>query len=300
MLKTVDAHGQDERADLDRPRNAVIVLLAAALAALFLSVISIAGAATMRAASILRPRLAGEVTIVVWGRGLESADAAAARAAELLAGQAVVRRATVLDADDSDATVGELVAGRSPSGEGERLVSVSGAPDLIPSTSSLRRLLEINELAATIDDHRGTAGPLETRALVAGGLGVVAILALAIGLFAICWMGGLNATIVGNPRIDLLVRLGADPAYIGAMIGQRSGIAALVGAVGGTICADLVLLLPTLVHGFWRGLGVAVVAQPQPRDGLWTIASPFVVMAIAAVGGGLGARRGIARRERRI
>jgi hypothetical protein len=300
VLKTVDAHGQDERAELDRPRNAVIVLSAAALAAVFLSVISIAGAATLRVASILRPRLAGEVTIVVWGHGLESADAAAARAAELLAGQAGVRRATVLEANDSDATVGELVAGRSPSGEGARLVSVSGAPDLIPSTSSLRHALNINRLAASIDDHRGTAGLLESRALVAGGLGIVLDLALSIGLFAVCWMDGHNAARVGSARFDLMVRLGAEPAYFGGMVGRRSGMVALAGAVAGTVFANLILFATVFVHGFWRGLGVAVVAQPQPRDGLWTIASPFVVMAIAAVGGGLGARRGIARRERRI
>jgi hypothetical protein len=161
-------------------------------------------------------------------------------------------------------------------------------------------LLNINRLAATIDDHRGTSGPLETRALAAGGLGFAVILALVLGLFAICWLGGLNATVAGGPRIDLMARLGADPAYIGAMVGRRSGIAALVGAVGGTVFADLVLLLATLAHGFWRGFGVAVFAQPQPRDAVWTIVSPIVVTAIAALGGGLGARCGIARRERRI
>ncbi len=274
--------------------------MAAAFVALFFSVIAIASAASLRVASTLEPRLAGQLTIVVWGQGLESADAAAARAAEILSGQAGVRRVTVLDAHESDAMVGALTAGRSAGLDGARLVSVSGAPGLIPSTSSLRRLLRATGLAETIDDHRGTEGPLETAALVAGGLALVLGLALAIGLFAVSFLNGVDAVGAGPSRFDLMARLGAEPAYIGAMVGWRLAAAALFGALLGTVFADLVLVATTLVHAFWQGLGVAAFAEPQPRDGAWTIASPFVVMAVAAIGGGLGARRGIARRERRI
>ena len=300
VLKSGDAHGHGVRDDPFRPTKVVAVFVAAAFVALFFSIVAIAGAATLRVASMLQPRLAGQVTIVVWGQGLESADAAAARTAEILSGQAGVRRVTVLDADDSDAMVGALTAGRPTGVEGARLVSVSGAPDLIPSTSSLRGLLRATGLAATIDDHRGTEGPLETAALVAGGVALVLGLALAIGLFAVSFQGGLHAVGAGRSRYDLMARLGADPAYIGAVVARRSAGAALVGAVVGTVCADLGLAATMLDGGFWRGLGVAAFAQPQPGDAAWTVASPLVAMAIAAIGGGIGARRGIVRRERGI
>jgi hypothetical protein len=248
----------------------------------------------------LETRLGGQATVVVWGQGLESADAAAARAAELLAAQAGVRRVAVLDPDESDWAVREFTAGRSWGADGVRLMSVSGAPNLMPSSSGLRKMLNTHGVAAVIDDHRGFGGSFETRALIAGGAGIAVGLLLCAGLFAVCFANGLDARGAEVARFDLMGRLGADPAYIGAIVGWRLGMVGLAGAIVGTVCADLVLLAATLGHGFWRSLGAMAFVQPQPRDGAWTLASPILVMAIAAIGGGLGARQRIAHRERRI
>src|SRR5579863_4733227 len=75
------------------------VLVAVALAAL---VAVMADLAIARTAGGLAPRLAGDETVVVWSRGLESADAAAARASERLAGVAGVSSVRWLDPAPSD------------------------------------------------------------------------------------------------------------------------------------------------------------------------------------------------------
>ncbi len=76
---------------------------------------------------------------MVWGEGLESADAAAARAAEILSSLDGVGRATVLDADDSDATIGSLRNWTACSlRRSNGWYRWSGSPKLLPAAASLR------------------------------------------------------------------------------------------------------------------------------------------------------------------
>ena len=292
--------GRVARDALAGPRNPLAVLFLAALTAFCLSVITMAGATGERLASALEARLSGQVTIVVWGQGLESADAAAARAAEGLATQAGVRQATVLDADDSDATVGELIAGKSLGSDGPRLLSLSGVPDAIAPTSHLKRALDADRLVTAVDDHRGAIGPLEARALSGAGVAVVVGVVLIVGLFALSWVSGVHGVGAARARYDLMTRLGADPTFIGAMVGRGAASSAFVGGVVGIFCANLLLFTATVQAGVWRALGAPFYARPHLSDGLWTVAWPLVVAAIAAVGAGLGARGAMIRLERRI
>jgi cell division protein FtsX len=299
-LKTGHGNGRDEREDPTRPRNGFAVLMLAALVAFCLSIMSLGGATAERFASALETRLSGQITIVIWGQGLESADAAAARAAERLMAQAGVRKVTILDADGSDATLGALIAGRSLGADGPRVLSLDGSPNAIPSAAALQRTLAADGMLAAADDHRGAMGPLETRALlgadVAGAMGV----SLVIGLFAASLASGFRRVAAARARFDLMSRLGASPTFIGATVGGQFGSIAVAGGVVGALFADLVLLAATVDRGLWRTLGAPVYARPDLRDSLWTAASPLVVMAIATLGGGLGARRAIELRERRM
>jgi cell division transport system permease protein len=295
-LNSVDANGDIVRRSFGRPANRVAFLMLALLVAFLLSMIAMAGASAERLSSSLEPRLSGEVTIAVWGRGLESADAAVARAAELLTTQAGVRHATILEADESDATVGKLIAGRSQGLEGPRLLSLSGSPGAIPAAPDLDRVLKANRLVTAIDDHR-LRGPLETRALLAGGLAIALALTLCGALFAVSMMNGLGVVASSRARFELMTCLGAKPGFIGATVGRGLGLMALIGGVIGVLCANLMVLA---AHGLWWSLALPAVARATPRDSVWTAAWPFAVTAIAAIGGGLGARHAIVVRERRL
>ena len=296
-MNTVHGDWRIERDALARPRSPVSVLLLAALVTFCLSTISLAGATAVRLASILGTRLSGQVTIVVWGRDLESADAAAARAAERLSAQAGVR-ATVLEADKSDPTAGELIAGGVLHADGPRLLSLSGAPDAIPSAARLKGALEADRLLTAIDDHRRAMGPSETLALLGGGFAVMLGLVLTVCLFVLGWVNGSRGVGAARARFDLLTRLGADPTYIGVIVGQGSGMMALIGGVMGTLCADIMVFTAMVDHGFWQALRAPTYIQPQPRDGLWTVGWPLIVAVIAALGAGFGARRVMVRLER--
>ncbi|HLZ82437.1 MAG TPA: hypothetical protein VKQ54_02645, partial [Caulobacteraceae bacterium] len=106
-------------------------------AALALSLVAglelVAASAAVRAAAVWSPRLAGTVTVAVAGAGLESAEAAAARATEILAGAPGVARIWVLDPDPGDAVAGRVMGlgGTAPSGDPPRLLAATltgGAP----------------------------------------------------------------------------------------------------------------------------------------------------------------------------
>jgi hypothetical protein len=292
--------GRDGDGDLSRSTNAAGMFLSACLVAFCLSILLVAGVSAGRLASRLDARLAGEITIVVWGQGLESADAAAARTSELIARQAGVRTASVPEPDEIDATIGELAAGRSPRNDGPRLVSVNGTPGAMPSTSKLRSLLDANRIVAVIDDRRGKAGPLESRAIAAGALGGLLALILCGGFFAISSISGGRAVVTAAPRFDLMTRLGADPSFIGALVGRRLGVVAFTGGVFGTLGADVLLLAATSAPELWRRLGAIAVIEPRLSDSVWTMACPLLVAAIGASAGGFSAARQMARRERRI
>ena len=94
-------------------RDLTLLFVIAALSFLA-SLATIAVFAGSRAANGWRSEIAGSATIVVSAQGVDSPDAAAARAAEVVSGVKGVAEARALDAAATAALVGPLVGGESP------------------------------------------------------------------------------------------------------------------------------------------------------------------------------------------
>lgn len=276
------------------PARSGLVVAMTALVAFFLSVGVIAEISAKRLASDLAPRLRGQVTVVVWGRGLESADAAAARAAELLTSQPGLHRIEVLEGDERDALIGAIIAGPSNGLESPRLISFDGTPP----NHQLSSLMTRERLTATFDDHRETRGILERRGWALVGLGLALSVLLFAGFAATCFVTGVAETHSGNPRIELMMRLGAEPSSIASMVGRGVSWGLLGGSVFGALCAIFFLSNKTLVHGFPGSPAAVVLSQVRFSDYTWLALCPATMTLLGAATASLGLRQGVARRER--
>jgi cell division protein FtsX len=202
----------------------------------------IAFAAAGRAVVAWSPRLAGSVTVAVVGGGLESADAAAARATEILAWSPGVVKIDVLDPAPGDSLAG-MAMGLGPAVPGAdppRLLAATFSGGGGGSAATLVRVLRRENLAAAIDDHGVWTGPLER---TAAALAAVAA-ALLLVLLVIVWT--LSAASAGaafrrrEDRALLLVHLGAtDQAIVGPFRSRAVGATALGALIGAGAAAAL-------------------------------------------------------------
>ncbi len=220
-----------------RPRGPALLL--ALLALSFVAALAIIGlSAALRSAPAWAARLGGSVTVAAAGGGLESSDAAAARAAEILTKTPGVSRARVLDPAPTDAMISGLVAGADLPGEmgPPRLVAATMAAAR-PSGADIAALLTRQGLKVAVDDHRTWTGPLERIAMV--GAGGAALLVLCL-LGAVCGLTGVAASAAVNrsaTRLRLLIHLGATDASLLRPFRNAFAIAALWGALLGAFAA---------------------------------------------------------------
>ena len=274
--------------------QASVVVTMAALATFVLSIAVMGGISAERLASDLAPRLRGQVTVVVWGHGLESADAAAARAAELLNSQPGIHRVEVLEGDERDALIGAVVDGPSHGPEAPRLISM----DAPQQNDKILGMLARHRLSATINDRRGTGGILETKTWTIAGLGLVLSFFLIGGFVATCFVAGLAEIRSGTPRIELMMRLGAEPSLIEVIVSRGLVGGVFGGAIFGASCAILCLLPKIPVHSFPGSLAALVLSRMRFSDFFWLALCPATMTLLGAATASLGVRGGIARRER--
>ena len=159
------------------PAVAAWLIPALTLLALAGALLAILGAAAIRQGSHTETRLKGAATVVVWGRGLESSDAAQARATEILAGVADVQRATALDPSPDDQRVAQAMG--APAGTEARLVAVSSASTHL--ASQLTQVLRARGVSAVASDRAATASPGRRALLLAlvGDVGLPLLVILA-------------------------------------------------------------------------------------------------------------------------
>jgi cell division transport system permease protein len=206
----------------------------------------------------LKPAPVGSITITVQARGLESADAAAARSAEILGGLAGVAKAEAFDgAPDPSASADG----------GARSVVVrfrsAGAP-LDPAR--LAHALEAAGIAATLEDHDLFTSPAR-RPIVLMMAGSAAAVVLAMIVTAI--LVALNARrLLARVRdlMDLLRSAGATDSFIASLFRDRFAAAAAAGGLAGgmlaiAVCAVMRALSPSLAG--------PLTAAVAPRMILW-------------------------------
>ena len=235
-----------------------------------------------RAARGWRTELTGSATVVVRPKADETADAAAARAAEVLAGVRGVDEADALEREKADALL------RPWLGDDDvlkdlpvpRLVSVDLDPKAPASAADMDQALKAARIDATVDDHSlwlkdilGAAAL--TRSAALGVAALIAAAAAAVIVFAT--RAGLAAR---ADVVDVLHVAGAEDGFIAdlfvARFARMTAMAGIIGAGG----AGLVAAAMRLLGG---GAGLTPALPLAWSDLLILPACPLIAAAIAAL-----------------
>lgn len=269
------------------------IWLGAVIAVLcFIACLAAAGAlAADRAAHGWSARLKAEATVQVRPRVDETGDAAAARAAETLAGVAGVEEAQALDRQAAEALIrpwmGEAALTDLPL---PHLVTVRLTRENPATAEALGEALAEAGLDASVDDHSLWRGEVERSAmtLTALALAAFALIALAAGsAIAYATRAGLEAR---RREIGVLTLSGAAEGQIAWLFQKRFGwLAARAGAAGGAAAGLLLAGLRLM-----GGEGGVSPALPLVWSDLLVISlSPLLAATVAFAAAWLAARRAL-------
>ena len=274
----------------ERAQDVLLVFVAAVLC--FFACVGVIGAlAANRAADGWATQLRGSATVLVRPTGDESADAAAERAAETLAGVKGVAEASALEKEKAQALVEPWL------GQGAqladlplpRLIAVQFDPRLPqPSAADLSRVLKTAGVDGVVDDHSRWIGDIisagqAARFAAIGAAGLMALAAAAVIAFAT--EAGLAAR---REIVEVLHLSGAEDRFIVSLFQNRlAELAALAGLIGG-VSAALVAALYRLAGG---GAGLSPVLPVAWSDLLAILPCPLAAAIVAAVAARITAQR---------
>ena len=279
-----------------------------ALAIFVLSVVAglelVAATAAIRTAIAWSPRLAGSATVAVSGGGLESAEAAAARATEILARSPGVARITVLDLDPTDALAGRIMGLAEAAGRREppRLLATTFAGGEGASAAALAQTLRRENVVAAIDDHGVWTGPLERTAVIAAATAAGSLLVVIVLVWALAAASAGAAVRRRADRVSLLLHLGATDgmilgpfraravgaAALGALIGTGAAAALAAAAIWSPAAADWINAQITAQVGAQIGIGPGLDAWDLAAAAIWL---PIAVAIAAWAAGGAAKAR---------
>ena len=243
---------------------------------------AIGGLAADRAASGWREQLAGSATVVVKAGPLEDADAAAARAAETLAGVKGVIEARALEKAKADALLApwigpEVLPEDLPV---PRLVAIQLDPSRPATAEDLKRAVKTAGINAEIDDHSlWTREIMRAGALArwaAGALFATIVISAGV-LIAFATRQGLAAR---SDVVEVLHLAGASDGYIAGLFQARfSRMSALAGIIGGAAAS----LSGAALRIFGQGQTLAAILPIRWTDLLAPLPAPFLAAAVAAI-----------------
>jgi len=248
----------------------------------FACVTAVAALAADRAASGWTSQLKDSATVLVRPTGGETADAAAARAAEALADVRGVSEARALEKEQAAALL-EPWLGKGVLADDlpiPRLVALDLDPQHPPSAAELEKALKARDVDATVDDHS-----LWIRDIVRAGtwaraaaLGVSALTALA----AAAVIAFAARAVLASRReiVEVLHAAGAKDGYIAGLLARRFAAMAFVAGVGGALLAGGVGAAARLAGG---GQGLTPVLPVAWIDLAALLPCPFLAAAVAAL-----------------
>jgi cell division protein FtsX len=262
-----------------------------ALAILVLSVVAgvelVAATATIRTADAWSPRLAGSATVAVSGGGLESTEAAAARATEILARAPGVARLAVLDPDPGDAVAGRIMGlhGAAPGGDLPRLLATTFAGGEGASATALAQSLRRENVVAAVDDHGVWTGPLERTAVIAAACAAGLLLVMIVLVWALAAASAGAAVRRHAARVSLLLHLGATEGMILGPLRARAvgaaAVGALIGTGGAAALGGAAIWSPAVAD--WVNSQVAARIGMWPGLDAWDLAAAAIWLPIAVV-----------------
>ena len=243
-----------------------------------------------RAAHGWAGQLKGEATVIVRARGGETPDAAAARAAEALAGVPGVSEARALEKEKAYELIKPWLGDVTDLEDlpVPRLVAVSLDRKQPATAASLDRALKGQGLDAVVDDHQVWIKDIRRAAGVvrASGAAIFTLIALAAAaVVAFATRAGLAAR---RDVVEVLHLTGAEDGQIANLFELRfARVAAVSGAIG-AVAAALVGGLLRLVGG---GAGITPALPIAWLDLIAVLPCPLIAALVAAVAARLTARR---------
>ena len=272
------------------PAQDALLVFVAMVLCVFACLAAIAALGANRAASGWAAQLKGSATVLVRPVGTESADAAAARAAETLAGVKGVREAAALERRKAEALVEPWL------GPGvdladlplPRLVTVELDPAAGLKRADLERALKGAGVDAVVDDHsrwiRDIVSAGRIARLAAGGAALLLALAAA-AVIAFATRAGLIAR---RDIVEVLHLTGAEDSFIAGLFQNRL---AELAAAAGAAAAILAALIAAAIRLAGGGEGLTPVLPIAWTDLLAVLPCPIVAALVAAVSARLTADR---------
>ncbi|HEX4196011.1 MAG TPA: ABC transporter permease [Caulobacteraceae bacterium] len=261
-------------------RDGALVFVVAVLC--FIACLALVSAlAADRTAHGWRTELRGSATVVVRPGPNETPDAAAARAADALAGVKGVSEVEALEKEKAEALLAPWLGKDLPDDLAiPRLVAVDLDPKAPASAAAMEQALKGAGVDATVDDHSLWLKDILRAGLLAqtAAIGVAAlIVAAAAAVIAFATRAGLQAR---GDLVGVLHLAGAEDGYIAALFqlrfGRMAAIAGLIGAGAAAAVAAIVRLLG-------GEAGLMPVLPVAWSDLLPLVACPLAAGAVAAL-----------------
>lgn len=262
-------------------RDGALVFVVAVLC--FMACLTALGViASDRAARGWTSQLNGEATVVVRPQANESPDAAAARAAETLAGVVGVAEARALERATAEALIAPWVGDVADMEDlpVPRLVAVTLTRKNPATAQRLNAALESQGIDAQVDDHSVWIKDIQRAASFARwfGAGVfILIAAAAAAVVAFATRAGLAAR---RDVVEVLHYTGAEPAFIAQLFQVRFARMAAGAGLFGAIAAAIIGAVLRMVGG---GAGITPVLPIRWLDLLAVAPCPLVAALVAAV-----------------
>jgi cell division transport system permease protein len=238
--------------------------------------------AAERAAHGWRSELSGSATAIVRPQADETADAAAARAAEVLAGVKGVSETAALERDKAEALV-EPWLGKNAIPDDlplPRLVSIDLDPERPASAQAMDQALKAANIDATVDDHSFWLKEIERAGFIAQLMAVFVaglIVAATAAAIAFATRAGLAAR---DDLISVLHLTGATDAFIAGLFQARFARMAAIAGLFGAAGAAMITTALRLVGG---GQGLTPVLPLAWSDLLVLPLCPVLAALTAAV-----------------
>jgi cell division transport system permease protein len=235
-----------------------------------------------RAARGWRTDLTGSATVVVRPKADETADAAAARAAEALSGVKGVVEADALEREKAEALLAPWLGDETILHElpVPRLVSVDLDPRAPASAASMDQALKAAGVDATVDDHSLWLKDILRAAALArtAAIGIAALIAAAAAaVIVFATRAGLAAR---GDVVSVLHLAGAEDGFIADLFVARF---ARMAALAGVIAAAGAAVIGAVARTAGGGAGISPVLPLAWSDLVVLPVCPLVAAAIAAL-----------------
>jgi len=270
-------------------RDRALVFVVAVLCYLA-CVTGLAVIAADRAASGWSRQLSSEVTVIVRGGAGLTPDAAAAAAAETLAGVPGVSEARALEARKAYDLVRPWIGDVAEVEElpVPRLVAVSLDRKRPPDAATLRRSLKAQGLDAIVDDHSLWLKDVRRAAGIARGLAAVVFLLVAAAAGAVAASATRAGLAAQRPVVEVLRLAGAEEGFIAGLFQARFARAA---ALAGTIGAAAAALTGAALRLAGGGEGLTPALPFAWVDLLAVLPCPVLAALVAGLAARLAVRR---------